>query len=74
MDDMDFEGRYVNTATLAYIFDVSERQIQRLVKAGVISTCTEDGKPYLFDLTVVIIQYSQFLYSGIPMNKWAPSI
>ena len=54
--DMDFEGRYVNTSTLAYIFDVSERQIQRLVKAGVISTCNEEGKPYLFDLTVVVSQ------------------
>lgn len=74
MDDVDFEDRYVNTATLAYIFEVSERQTQRLVKAGVISTCNEDGKPYLFDLTVVISQYSQFLRSGIPMNKWAQNI
>ena len=71
MNNDDFEGRYVNTATLADIFDVSERQIQRLVKAGVMSTCNQEGKPYLFDLTVVIIQYLLFLKSGIPINKWA---
>ena len=64
MNTDDFEGRYVNTSTLADIFEVSERQIQRLVKAGVISTCHEERKPYLFDLSVVIIQYLLFLNPG----------
>ena len=70
MNTDDFEGRYVNTSTLAVIFDVSERQIQRLVKAGVISTCNEEGKPYRFDLTVVVVQYSLFLHSRSSLAQW----
>ena len=69
---MDFEGRYVNTADLAKIFGVSERQIQRLVKAGVIEPCNNGEKPYQFDLLVVCPQYMVFLSSSIPMGEWAP--
>lgn len=73
MEKLDFEGRVVNTAKLANLFGVSERQIQRLVKAGVFEPCNDGARPYLFDLTVVIRQYATFLQSGIPLHQWAPN-
>ena len=72
MENMDFEGRFVNTAELAKFFDVSERQIQRLVKAGIIEPCNSGEKTYKFDLLEVGPQYIGFLSSGIPMHHWAP--
>lgn len=72
MDNMDFEGRFVNTEILAMLFGVSERQIQRLVKAGVITACNDGQKPYKFDLCVVCPQYMVFLSSRVPMHEWAP--
>ena len=73
MENTDSEWRFVNTETLAKVFDVSERQIPRLVKAGVITPCNDGQKPYQFDLFVVCPQYMVFLSSGIPMHQWAPN-
>lgn len=73
MGDFDFKGRFANTARLADLFDVSERQVQRLVQAGVIEPCDNGRKPYEFDLTVVVPQYIAFLQSDVPLHMWAPS-
>lgn len=72
MQKSDFDNSIVNTSKLADLFGVSERQIQRLVKAGVIETCNNGEHPRLFDLTVVVGQYATFLQSGIPLHQWAP--
>ena len=69
---MTLEGKWIKTtAELADLFHVSERQIQRLVAAGVIEPVS-DEKPFRFDLDIVVAQYANFLQSGIPMSKWAP--
>ena len=73
MGDFDFKGRFANTARLAELFCISERQVQRLVSAGVITPCDNGKKPYEFDLTVVGPQYFTFLQSDIPLHQWAPS-
>lgn len=62
----------VSTSELADIFDVSERQIQRLVKAGVLEPKDEGHIPYKFDLGTVTTQYAVFLQSGISISNWAP--
>ena len=62
----------MKTSTLAEAFDVSERQIQRLVTAGVIEAENNNAVPYVFDLRVAGPQYLNFLQSGIPISEWAP--
>ena len=62
----------VNTSELADLFLVSERQVQRLVSAGVIEPIEPNARAYRFDLTEVVPQYCSFLESGIPMTQWAP--
>ena len=73
MGKLDFNGRFANTAKLANLFGVSERQVQRLVKAGVIEPCDNGRKPYEFDLTVVVPQYISFLQSDVTLDMWAQS-
>ena len=59
------------TSELANLFNVSERQIQRLVEGGVIEPIG-GKKPFRFDLETVVPQYCSFLESGAPLSKWAP--
>lgn len=73
MGDLDFKGRFANTARLAELFCISERQVQRLVSAGVITPCDNGKKPYEFDLTVVCPQYFTFIQSDVPLHMWAQS-
>ena len=73
MEKLDFNGRFVNTSILAELFGVSERQVQRLVQAGVIEPCNNGRKPYEFDLTIVCPQYFNYLQLDLPLHKWAPS-
>ena len=62
----------MNTIELAEVFSVSERQIQRLVAAGVIEPIDYHAHAYSFELDVVVPQYIRFLESGIFISKWAP--
>ena len=73
MNNLDFSGRFVNSNRLAELFCISERQVQRLVSAGVITPCDDGKKPYEFDLTVVGPQYFTFLQSDVSLHQWAPS-
>ena len=68
---MENQAKWIqNTAELAVLFDVSERQIQRLVEGGVIEPI--DGKKsFRFALEIVVPQYISFLLSGASISKWA---
>ena len=46
MGEFDFKGRFANTARLAELFGISERQVQRLVQAGVLEPCDNGKTPY----------------------------
>ena len=63
---------FLRTPALSEVFNVSERQIQRLVEAGVIEAKNENAIPYEFDLRVVVPQYANFLNSKMSTNEWAP--
>ena len=67
---MENQAKWIqNTVELAVLFDVSERQIQRLVEGGVIEPI--DGKkPFRFALEIVVPQYISFLLSGASISKW----
>lgn len=61
----------VSSAELAEIFNISERQVERLVSGGIleqIGTATA----YRFDLETVVPQYAVFLMSDISLRDWAP--
>jgi phage terminase Nu1 subunit (DNA packaging protein) len=66
----------VSTKELMKIFNVSERQIQRLVRAGIIEPENPGERPFHFDLTTVVPQYISFLEcraAGIAdIGTWAP--
>lgn len=62
-------GFVVSTAELADMFSVSQRQVQNLVAAGVI-TNTGTAKSYRFDLREVVPQYTAYLMSGESLANW----
>ena len=59
----------VSSAELAKIFDISERQVERLVSCGVLEQIGT-GKAYRFDLETVVPQYAVFLMSDISLRDW----
>ena len=66
------EATLVSTADLAKLFQVSERQIQRLVEYGVIEPSGKKSKKFMFDLATVTAQYATFLQSDVALVNWAP--
>lgn len=63
----------VGTAELADVFGVSQRQIQNLVAAGVI-TNAGSAKAYRFDLREVVPQYAAYLMSGESLASWCGDV
>lgn len=59
----------VSSAELAEIFNISERQVERLVSGGVLEQIGT-GKAYRFDLETVVPQYAVFLMSDISLRNW----
>lgn len=68
----------VTTKELAKIFRMSDRRVLQLLDAGVIEATPESGRNKLFDLEIVIPQYSHFLIAqaagGPAVEDWAPTI
>ena len=62
----------VTTSELADIFQVSERQVQRLVEHGVIEPLDSGARSYRCDLDESVRLYCVFLASGVPLSRWAP--
>ena len=65
-------GNYiVNSAQLAKLFGVSERQLEKLTADGVPESCGT-ARALRFDLQVVVPQYTAFLQSGTSLREWCP--
>ena len=60
----------VSSTELAEIFNISERQVERLVSGGVLEQIGTE-RAYRFDLETVVPQYAVFLMSGVSLRDWA---
>lgn len=76
---MECDGLFlVSTHDLAKLFGLSDRRILQLLDAGVIEDVPNSGRAKLFDLEVVVPQYSGFLMmqaaDGTSSSEWASTI